>query len=107
MGSPHHARDVGARRAHGDPGGSGGDQTAKQGAAAPGSGQQFSGIQSTARPLIRLSVAEICHLLGTPVVVMDQTAAEILAWSRWCRHHQAQAKFYHDKRRGALLDLQL
>lgn len=69
--------------------------------------QQFSEVQGAARPLIRLSVAEICHLLWKIVLGMDQTTADILAWSRWRRHHQAQAKFYHYKRRDALMYLQL
>jgi hypothetical protein len=41
------------------------------------------------------------------VFVVGQTAAEVLAWSRWRRRHQAIAKFYHYKRRGALAYLQL
>ncbi len=56
---------------------------------------------------MRLSVAEIRRLLWKLVFVVEQTAAEVLAWSRWRRQHQAVAKFYHYKRRGALEYLQL
>jgi hypothetical protein len=52
-------------------------------------------------------VAEIRHLLWKVVFVARQTVAEVLAWSRWRRRHQAVAKFYHYKRRGALAYLQL
>jgi hypothetical protein len=32
---------------------------------------------------------------------MQQTTHHILAWSHWRRRHQASAKHYHYKRRGA------
>jgi hypothetical protein len=47
------------------------------------------------------------HLLWKVVFVVQQTTAEVLAWSRWRRHHQAVAKYYHYKRRGTLAYLQL
>jgi hypothetical protein len=36
------------------------------------------------------------------VLAVQQTAQHIVAWSRWRRWHQNMAKYYHDKRRGAL-----
>jgi hypothetical protein len=57
--------------------------------------------------LIGLSIGEIRRLLWKLVFVVAQTTAEVLAWSRWRRRHQASAKFYHYKRRGALAHLQL
>lgn len=48
-------------------------------------------------------MAEIRRLLWRLVLKVQHTAAHILAWSRWRRHHQALAKFYHYKRRNALL----
>jgi hypothetical protein len=57
--------------------------------------------------LIGLSVAEIRQLLWKLVFIVEQAADGVLAWSRWRRHHQAVAKFYHYKKRGALGYLQL
>jgi hypothetical protein len=45
---------------------------------------------------------EIRRLLWRVVLAVQQTAHHILAWSYWRRGHQAIAKYYHDKRRGAL-----
>jgi hypothetical protein len=52
-------------------------------------------------------VAEIRHLLWKVVYEVRQSVAEVVAWSRWRRRHQAVAKYYHYKRRGALRYLQL
>jgi hypothetical protein len=52
-------------------------------------------------------VAESRRLLWKVVFVVTQPVAAVLAWSRWRRRHQAVAKFYHYKRRGALAYLQL
>ncbi|MDQ5851992.1 MAG: hypothetical protein M3380_07970 [Chloroflexota bacterium] len=52
-------------------------------------------------------MGEIRHLLWHLVLLVQQTAAQVLAWSWWRRRHQAVAKFYHYKRRGALAYLQL
>jgi hypothetical protein len=52
-------------------------------------------------------VAEIRRLLWKVVFIVEQPVAAVLAWSRWRRRHQAVAKFYHYKRRGALAHLQL
>ena len=41
---------------------------------------------------------------GGLALVVQQTAAQIVAWSRWRRHHQAVAKFHHYKRRNASLN---
>ncbi len=68
---------------------------------------QLQAVQGPPRTLIRLSSAEIRHLLWQLVLALGQTAEEILAWSRWRRRHQAVAKYYHYKRRGALAYLQL
>jgi hypothetical protein len=54
-----------------------------------------------------LSVGEIRRLLWKLVDKVEQTAAEVLAWSRWRRRHQAVAKYYHYKRHDALTYLQL
>jgi hypothetical protein len=48
-------------------------------------------------------VAEIRRLLWHLVLKVHQTARQILVWSRWRRHHQAVARYYHYKARGALL----
>jgi hypothetical protein len=53
--------------------------------------------------VVRLSVAEIRHLLSRLVFRLRSSLEHVLAWSHWRRHHQAAAKFYHYKRRGALL----
>lgn len=42
-----------------------------------------------------LSVSEIRRLLWKLAFRGEQTATEVLAWSRWRRQHQAVAKFYH------------
>lgn len=57
--------------------------------------------------MIGLSVAEIRHLLWKVVYEVRQSVEEVLAWARWRRRHQAVAKFYHYKGRGALIYLQL
>ena len=49
-----------------------------------------------------MSVPEIRRLLWRLVLAVQQTAQQILAWSRWRRWHQGIARYYHDKRRGAL-----
>ena len=54
-----------------------------------------------------MSVAEIRKLLWKLVFAVGQSTEAVLAWSRWRRQHQAVAKFYHYKRRGALSYLQL
>jgi hypothetical protein len=69
--------------------------------------EQPGTVQGAAGALIRLSVAEVRRLLWKLVFAVEQTAAEVLAWSRWRRRHQAVAKFSHYKRRGALAHLQL
>jgi hypothetical protein len=52
-------------------------------------------------------VGEIRHLLWKVVYEVRQRVEAVLAWSRWRRRHQAIAKYYHYKRRGALAYLQL
>jgi hypothetical protein len=61
---------------------------------------QFGGVQGQSRPLLPLSVPEICRLWWRVVLVVQQAAHHMLAWSRWRRWHQSLAKYYHDKRRG-------
>jgi hypothetical protein len=39
------------------------------------------------------------------VLVVEQTAHHHLAWSQWRPWQQRLAKYYHDKRRGALAEL--
>ena len=41
------------------------------------------------------------RLLWRLVLAVQQTAHHIVRWSQWRRRHQAIAKFYHYKRRGA------
>lgn len=48
-------------------------------------------------------MAEIRHLLSHTIFAFRRSLAHVLAWSTWRRHHQAVAKFYHYKRRGAFL----
>jgi hypothetical protein len=38
------------------------------------------------------------------LLAVPQTAHHILAWSRWRREYQAIAKYYHYKRRGAVVE---
>lgn len=58
--------------------------------------------------MLPLTVPEVRRLLWRLVLEKVQTAEEVLGWSQWRRQHQAQAKHYHYKRRGASLnDLQL
>ena len=103
----HYLSNVGASSAYDDPGSSGRSRTAKKGAPGAGGVEQPSRVQGAAGALIRLSVGEIRRLLWKLVVSVGQSVEEVLAWSRWRRRHQAVAKFYHYKRRGALAYLQL
>ena len=58
--------------------------------------------------MIRVSVAEVRRFYvallweATGVLI-----SQVLRWSNWRRHHQAIAKFFHYKSRGALAYLQL
>jgi hypothetical protein len=54
---------------------------------------------------VPLSVPELRRLMMR--LAAGQPPTEVLAWSRWRRRHQAVAKYYHYKRRGALRYLQL
>jgi hypothetical protein len=45
---------------------------------------------------------EIRRLLWRLILAVQQTTQQILAWSHWRRWHQDIARYYHDKRRGAL-----
>jgi hypothetical protein len=79
-------------------------ETLKKSAVPPGE-QQFGGVQGQSRPLLPLSVPEIRRLLWRMVLAVQQTAQHLLTWSRWRRWHQNLARYYHDKRRGALAEL--
>jgi hypothetical protein len=48
-------------------------------------------------------VPEIRRLFWRLILALQQTAQQILAWSRWRRWHQAVAQYYHYKLRGALV----
>lgn len=50
--------------------------------------------------LIRLSCNEIRKLLARTLLRPLDDLAHILAWSHFRRHHQAQAKISHWRRRG-------
>jgi hypothetical protein len=50
--------------------------------------------------LIALSVPEIRHLLWLLVWQKAVEQSLVLAWSVWRRKHQAQAQFYHYRRRN-------
>jgi hypothetical protein len=43
------------------------------------------------------------RLLWRLGLALQQTAQHLQAWSYWRRWHQEVAKYYHDKRRGALI----
>ena len=43
------------------------------------------------------------RLLWRLVLVLQQTASQVVAWSQWRRGHQAMAKYYHDTRRAMLV----
>ena len=103
----HHVSHVGTRRLDDDPGSGTRSRAAKKRAAGAGQAEQLGHLQGAAGTLIRLSVGEIRRLLWQLVFRVEQTAAAVLAWSRWRRQHQALAKFYHYQRRGALAYLQL
>lgn len=102
-----HLSHVGARGAHHDPGKSGRRRAAKKGAADPGCSTQPGRFQGATGALMRLSVGEIRRVLWKLVLRVEQSVAEVLAWSWWRRRHHAVAKFYHYSRRGALDYLQL
>jgi hypothetical protein len=51
---------------------------------------------------VPLSVPELRRLVWRLALALQVTAEHILAWSRWRRWHQAVARWYHYKRRGAL-----
>jgi hypothetical protein len=72
----------------------------KKKSAIPPGEKQFGGVQGQSWPLLPLSVPEICRLWWRVVLVVQQTAHHMLAWSRWRRWHQSLAKYYHYKRRG-------
>jgi hypothetical protein len=44
------------------------------------------------------------RLLWRMVLAAQQTAHHLLSWSPWRRGHQAVAKHYHYKRRGAAIE---
>ena len=71
---------------------------------APPAGEQPGRLQSRTWPRMPLSVQEIRRLLWRVVLAVQQTAHHILAWSHWRRRHQASAKHYHYKRRGAAVE---
>jgi SRSO17 transposase len=73
----------------------------KKPAASPGA-EHPGRVQGPAGPPIPLSVPELRRLLWRLVLAVQQTAQQILAWSRWRRWHQRLAQYYHYKRRGAL-----
>jgi hypothetical protein len=57
------------------------------------------------RPRIPLSGHTIRRLLRRLVLALPQTGYQILHWSRWRRWLQGLAKFYHDKRHQAWLEI--
>jgi hypothetical protein len=101
--SPHDLSDVGASDGDGNAGSSYCGGTANKGADRSGAHEQFGTLQGPARLVLGLSVAEIRRLLWHLVFAFQQTVEQVLAWSHWRRRHQAQAKFWHYKRRDALL----
>jgi hypothetical protein len=50
--------------------------------------------------MIPYTCNEIRRLLATLVLVHDRGKRFRLAWSRWRRHHQAEAEKSHYRRRG-------
>jgi hypothetical protein len=105
--SPHHLGAVGPGRLDGGAGRRQCSGGAQKGGAARASIGQSGAIQSPAGTRIRLSVPEIRRLLWRVVLAVGHPAEHILAWSQWRRQHQAGAKYWHYKRRGALDYLQL
>ena len=65
---------------------------------------QSGEVQAKSRPFARLSVTEIRRLFWRLVLVVQHSAQYVLSWSRWRRHHQAIAKYHHDKSRDELLN---
>jgi SRSO17 transposase len=74
----------------------------KKPAASPGA-EQSGGVQGQPQAPMPVSIPELRHLLWRVVLVVQQTAQHILAWSQWRRWHQTWARYDHDKRRGALV----
>jgi hypothetical protein len=103
--SAYDAGDVGPGPADRLAGGSHrGGKVKKKHGTSPG-GQSPDGVQSQPRPHLPLSIPEIRRLLWRLVLAVEQTAQQIMAWSRWRRWHQSLAKYYHYKRCGALTAL--
>jgi hypothetical protein len=59
-----------------------------------------------AAALIPLTVPAVRRLLWRLVWSTSPPADFVLAWSRWRRRHQAQARRYHYRRRLARLNAQ-
>ena len=57
--------------------------------------------------MIKVSVAEVRRFFVALLWGAGILLAQVLRWSNWRRHHQAVAKFFHDKSRHALTHLQL
>jgi len=54
---------------------------------------------SDARPLLSLTVPEVCHLLGHLIWPPPSSVKLVLAWSWWRRWHRSCASYFHTKRR--------
>jgi hypothetical protein len=56
---------------------------------------------------LKVSVAEVRRFFVALLWPTARRLQDVLHWSNWRRHHQAQAKFFHYKTRKALRHLQL
>jgi SRSO17 transposase len=61
--------------------------------------QQSGDVQGAAGALVPVSVPKTRRLVWRLLWVMVPTAAFVLGWSVWRRHHQARARDYHYRRR--------
>ena len=76
--------------------------------ARPSRGAGPAPTRSAAGPLaelIPLTVPEVRRLLWGVVWRAFPSVEQVLAWSRWRRHHQAVAKRCHYQRRGVYLPI--
>ena len=87
----HHPADAGAGVSGGDP--APGDATGGKG-----------GCYGPDEELIPLTVPEVRRLLTRLVWTENHPTELVLLWSLWRRHHQAQARRCHYRRRLSLLD---
>ena len=64
--------------------------------------QQYGCVQSSARIIVPLSIAELLKWVWKLLFPLAWSIAQVLHWSIWRRGHQATARFFHYKKRSSL-----